>query len=187
MNVLQFESIDEIYAVNNRVRERLLGMIADITEADESLPTENGEWTVAKMIEHLAVVENSMIRICAKLLSKAKEKGLSAKGEVAVSPHFISAAAKVNEEGTKLQAPDIVQPKGGQPVSESIAAFTENRKQLESIRSLFDEADASAFTFPHPAFGDLNAFDWLVLIGGHEARHTTQIKKILAKKDAAKA
>ena len=34
--------------------------------------------------------------------------------------------------------------------------------------------------FPHPFFGELSATEWLVLLGGHEARHTAQIERILS-------
>ena len=184
---MKFESIDEIYEVNASVREQLLGVIGGIREEDEALPTENGKWTVAKVVEHLAKVDNSMMRICAKLLSKARDQGLEADPVVKISPHFIEAFEKLNDEETKLTAPEIVQPEGGNSVRESIEILNYNREKLTAMRGIFDECDGTAFTFPHPAFGNLTALDWLALIGGHESRHLVQIEKILARKDAAKA
>ena len=184
---MKFDSVEEIFAANDRVRESLIGLLAGISADDEELPSENGEWTVSKVVEHLAKVENSMMRICAKLLSKAKDKGLRADGTVRISKHFTQAVAKVKADGTKLNAPEVVQPKGGCPVSESIMLMNATREELKELRPMFEEFDGSAFSFPHPAFGDLTALDWLVLIGGHEARHLAQIERILAKRDAANA
>jgi hypothetical protein len=41
--------------------------------------------------------------------------------------------------------------------------------------------DGDTHKFPHPYFGPLSAVEWLVLLGGHEARHLQQIKNIAGK------
>ncbi|MDH3494181.1 MAG: DinB family protein, partial [Acidobacteriota bacterium] len=85
---MKFESIDEIYVANSNVRKKLLDLIAGLSAEDGDLPTENGKWTVSKIVEHLSKVEDSMMRICRKLLTKAKEKGLAADRSVKISEHF---------------------------------------------------------------------------------------------------
>ncbi|NNE65356.1 MAG: hypothetical protein HKN33_02220 [Pyrinomonadaceae bacterium] len=55
------------------------------------------------------------------------------------------------------------------------------------MKPLFEETNGTVLSFPHPAFGKLTAIDWLVLIGGHENRHTSQIERILSARNAAKA
>ncbi|NNE66796.1 MAG: DinB family protein, partial [Pyrinomonadaceae bacterium] len=107
-----FETIDDIYAENERARKRLLEVIGSMSDDDHELPTENGKWTVSMVVEHLADVEKSMSAICAKLLSAAAEKGIEHDGKVVVSPHFIEATVNLKKEGTKLEAPEVVQPKG---------------------------------------------------------------------------
>ena len=184
---MKFESIDEIYVANSNVRKKLLDLIAGLSAEDGDLPTENGKWTVSKIVEHLSKVEDSMMRICRKLLTKAKEKGLAADRSVKISEHFIDSLRGVVSEGTRLEAPAIVQPEGGQSFAESVVMLESTRKELERMRGMFDEWDSTAFSFPHPAFGALTALDWLVLIGGHESRHVAQIERILARKNAAKA
>jgi hypothetical protein len=57
----------------------------------------------------------------------------------------------------------------------------ENRTRLAELRPLFDSVDCSGHTFPHPAFGDLTAHDWLALLGGHETRHIAQIGRVSGK------
>lgn len=184
---MKFETIEDIYNANDAIRQRLLDLLEAITREDETLPTENGKWTLAKVAEHLSKVDLGMTRIAARLLSNAKEKGLESKERIEISDHFIKAAAKVREEGTKLVAPEIVEPEGGQSVAETIAVLNANRDQLQRLKPMFEQFDGTAFTFPHPAFGGLTAIDWLVLIGGHETRHTDQIERILSRRDAAKA
>lgn len=184
---MNYKNIEEIYEANDGVRQRLLALLEGLVPEDEKLLTEKGDWDLAMVVEHLASVENSMIKISARLLDKANDKGLKNDGVLKISPHFIQAVSELRESKALLEAPEIVQPKGGRPVSESIRALDANRKELLELRTSFDENDPTAFTFPHPAFGELSATDWLVLIGGHESRHMAQIERILSRKNAAKA
>jgi hypothetical protein len=43
------------------------------------------------------------------------------------------------------------------------------------------EASSGEATFPHPYFGEMTAVEWLILAGGHEKRHTDQIRRLLDK------
>jgi hypothetical protein len=35
-----------------------------------------------------------------------------------------------------------------------------------------------AHAAPHPAFGPLDAHQWILLVAGHSARHTLQIEEV---------
>lgn len=184
---MKFNNIEDIFDANDQIRGRLLEILHGLTPEDEKLLTEKGDWDLAMVVEHLAAVEQSMTMIAAKLLAKAEDKGLKNDGVLKISTHFTEAVRQLRESGGRFDAPEIVQPKGGRPVAESIVSLNNNREDLRNLRNSFEVSDPTAFTFPHPAFGDLTATDWLVLIGGHEARHTEQIQRILARKNAAKA
>ena len=54
----------------------------------------------------------------------------------------------------------------------------ESRAALEQLRPRFASADYSRL-MPHPAFGPLNAAQWLAFVGMHEERHLRQIKRLL--------
>jgi hypothetical protein len=41
--------------------------------------------------------------------------------------------------------------------------------------------------FPHPMFGDLNCYQWLLLIGAHGERHRAQAEEVLASPDFPRA
>ena len=177
---MKFETIEDIYVANNAIRENLLKTISDLSSEQEKLPSENGKWTLGAIVEHVAKVEDSMIRIINKLLSKAESDGKTSDGTAKISPTFIEGARKAGEENTKFVAPESVSPKGGIAIGETIQILKTNRENLENLKSRLEKFDGSTETFPHPSFGELTAQDWLVLIGGHEARHTAQIKRILS-------
>lgn len=182
---MEFETLEDIYEMNDASRKRLLEIVSDLSAEDSALPTANGKWTLAKVVEHLTTVEYGMMQIAGRLLSKSEKDGLMSEGDVTLSPTFIEGLEKVIAENTKLEAPDVVQPEGGQSIADSISKLNSNRAELAAMKKLFARYDGRASTFPHPAFGPMTAIDWLALIGLHEMRHTKQIEEILSKKNAA--
>jgi hypothetical protein len=62
---------------------------------------------------------------------------------------------------------------------EAIRQLKQSRDQsIAQIRGAGD--DLRSYFSTHPAFGDLDAFQWMVLRAGHTERHTAQIKAIQA-------
>lgn len=177
---MQFKTIADIYAANDKIRERLIATISNLTEEQENLPSENGRWTLGAVVEHLTKVEESMMRICQKLLSKSEAEGKTSDGTANLSESFIESTGKAIAENLKFEAPEFVHPEGGKPIAGSLQLMEQTRAKLNDMRPMFETIEGTSHTFPHPAFGNMNAHDWLVLIGGHETRHTAQIKRILA-------
>lgn len=178
---MNYQTIAEIYEANDKIRENLMTIIANLSNEKAAALPDGEKWTLAELIEHIAIVEDGMTSICAKLLKQAEADGAKSDGAAKISADFLSkAAASVDQ---KLEAPERVRPTGTKTVAESLAKMDENRETLKQMRPLFEAFDGAAHKFPHPAFGDLTAHEWLALIGGHELRHTRQIKKLLEKLD----
>ncbi len=174
------KTIAEIYAANDKVREQLKNTVSELTNEQTSFLPEGEKWTIAHLIEHIATVENGMAKISAKLLRQAQAVGKQADGMAKLSENFARKAAEARDQ--KLEAPEIVRPTGNQTIAESLAKMEENRRMLAELRPLFESVECSDFTFPHPAFGELTAHEWLTLVGGHEARHLRQLENMMAKK-----
>ncbi len=176
---MEYQSIAQIYAGNDTIREKLKTTLEVLTlEQVTSLP-EGEKWTISQIVEHLAMVEEGMSKICAKLLSKAQREDKKSRGIVELSQNFIEKGAEVAT--VKLEAPDWVVPKAGQGIVQSMSRMDENRKRLNDMRPLFEAYDGNTYKYPHPFFGDISAVEWLTLVGGHEARHLRQIRNLLEK------
>lgn len=174
---MNYQNISEIYAANDQIREKLKAIVGILTDEQKNLLTEKGDWTVENIVEHIAIVQEGMMKICAKMLNEAKAKGASANGEAKISGEFLQKAAA--GQTLKFEAPDRVRPSGKQTIAESFVKLDETKAKLEELRPLFESVECSDFKFPHPFFGDLTAHDWLALVGGHELRHIKQIEGIL--------
>lgn len=176
---MNYQTIAEIYDANDKIRDNLKQVLGDVT-AEQAGNFPNGEkWSIANIVEHLSMVDYGMMRISAKLLNAAKEKGETSNGEAHISSDFLQKIAGARD--MKVEAPETVVPSGDRSIEESLSKMDENRKGLNELRPLFEKVGCDGFTFPHPAFGQLNSNEWLALLGGHEARHTAQIERLLKK------
>ncbi len=176
---MNHQTINNIYESNDKIREKLFALVASLSDERMTVLPEGEKWTIANFVEHIAIVEEGMTKISAKLLVQAQTQGKTSDGKANFSENFTSKASEMRNK--KFEAPERVRPTGKLSIAESLAKMKENRRKLEELLPLFETVDASEFKFPHPALGELSAHDWLALIGGHEARHLAQIKKILEK------
>jgi DinB superfamily len=176
---MNYQSIEDIYTANDKIRENLKQVLSNVSDEQAGVLPEGETWSIANIAEHLSMVDFGMMRICAKLLNGAKDAGLSSNGEINVRSDIQEKFAGAKD--IKVDAPETVQPRANQTIAESLAKMDESRRSLNELRTLFESVGCEGFTFPHPAFGDLNSNEWLVLLGGHEARHTAQIQRLLDK------
>ena len=173
---MKFETIADIYDGNAKVRQRLKDLLASLTKEQTNATPEGEKWNVAEVVEHIATVDESTLKICAKLLKKAEAAGQTANA-VKISDGFISKSREI--AGIKVEAPDFVKPTGDRSIEESIAKLDENAERAAELRAKFETVDGTSFTFPHPFFGQITAQEWFALKGGHELRHLKQIERLL--------
>ena len=176
---MKYESIEDIYAGNAKVRGRLKALIEAIPPEKTSVLPEGEKWTIAQILEHVAMVDEGTVKICAKLLKKAEEAGQTSGGQVVISDDFLQKGAEIAT--MKVEAPSFVQPTAGKSIAESLTKLDETAERLNDMRSLFEAVSGTGFKFPHPFFGEITAQEWLALKGGHEMRHLKQIGRVLEK------
>ncbi len=170
------QTIAEIYETNDKIRQKTKTLAGQLTDEQTDFLPEGEKWTVAHIFEHIARVEEGLSKISYKLISKAQADGKKSDGTAKITKDFRKEA-----EGKKFEAPETVRPQGNMTIAESLAKMDENRRRINEMRPIFETVECGDYTFPHPAMGELNANEWLALIGGHEARHLAQIGKILEK------
>jgi len=179
MKLMNNQTINDIYENNDKIREKTKQLVADLTDEQTAFLPENEKWTIAHIIEHIAIVQDGMTKISAKLLTQAQAAGRTADGMARLSDNFVQKAAEAKT--LKFEAPDRIHPTGNQTIEESLKKMDETREKLEDLRPLFESIECSDFKFPHPFMGELTAHEWLTLVGGHEARHLRQIENIIEK------
>lgn len=175
------QTIGDVYANNDAIREKTKQLAASLSDEQRTNLPDGEKWTIADIIEHIAIVQDGMTKISAKLLNQAKTAGGTSDGAVRLSENFLAKAAEA--QNLKFEAPERIHPTGRQTIEESLGKMEESRRALEDLRPLFESVECADFKFPHPFMGDLTAHEWLALIGGHEARHLRQIENRLGTTD----
>lgn len=175
------QTISDIYTTNDEIHEKTKQLVAELSDEQTAFLPDGEKWTIAHIIEHIAIVQDGMMRISAKLLNEAKAAGKYSDGAARLSENFKQKASEARQ--LKFEAPERIHPTGGKTIAESLKKMEETRGKLEELRPLFESVESADFTFPHPFMGDLTATEWLALIGGHEARHLRQIEKIYKGED----
>lgn len=175
---MEYKTVEDIYAANASIREKFKGSVAALTEEQlNAHPPGINEWSVAQIVEHVAIVNGGALRICSKLLGKAEAAGKTNDGSVFISPEFVEAASSA--VGQKLEAPEMVLPTNNLPIADSLAKLDELQGHYDQLKEKFETVDGVDAKFPHPYFGDLSAQEWLLLSGAHEIRHLKQIRRVL--------
>jgi len=87
---------------------------------------------------------------------------------------------RIPDRSHKAQAPEFLKPTSRWATqAELIRAFEESRTAtVDYVRTTND--DLRDHFGPHPIFGPLDAYQWILLISAHSERHTKQIEEVKA-------
>jgi hypothetical protein len=160
-------------------REEFLATVDGLSDAQLNFKPAADQWSIKEIFHHIWIVEGMTGKLMANLLKQAAENHLPADANPEESV-LNSLDAHAEKLASKFQAPERVVPIDALPLAESIVKMGETRaKILEPLDELC-KYDVSSLLFPHPALGPINPYQWLMVMGGHEARHRNQINRIKA-------
>jgi hypothetical protein len=156
-------------------REKLLGLVDGLTTDQWAFRPAEGRWSINECLEHVTNVENRVLGI---VTTKLAEGALAAaKPEVRGKDEAVMTA--VLDRTTRRQAPEPVQPSGKWADSQLLDEFGKARQRTIDFTATTD-ADLRGYFNPHPAFGELDCYQWVVLLSLHGLRHALQIEEIKA-------
>ena len=153
-----------------------IASVKGITPAQWNYKPAPEVWSIAECAEHIALSED--------LLRDMVEKKILAG---AASPERIAerkaaddkVLKMITDRSFKAKAPEPLKPTGKFPTPEvAVQKFQESRKKTIALAKSNDELREHAG--PHPAFKELDAYQWLLYLSGHTMRHTAQIQEVKA-------
>lgn len=164
-------------------RETLLQSISGLSDAQLNYKTEGDAWSICDIVHHVALTDEANAKLMSNLLKRAHAENLGPDptpegSEINSADDVFASMAE-----PKFQAPKFVAPETHLPVEDSLTRLEASRARMLEALDQLASFDLSQLTYPHPFAGPLNAHQWILLAGGHEHRHTAQIKRMKARPD----
>lgn len=161
----------------NETRKNFLAEIKGLSEAQWKFKSAPDRWSVAEVAEHIAISEETLMGMVTERIMKSPavpEKKEAAKGKDDLL------RKQVTDRSTKVQAPEMLKPASRWATESDLTkAFNASRDKTVNYVQTSQEDLRSHFG-PHPLLKDLDAYQWIILISAHSARHTDQIKEVKA-------
>ena len=151
-----------------QAQDGLISTVSGLSEAQSNFKPAAAVWSVAGIVEHLAIVEDLVVTRLDQLATSAN---------VPEEPRFQGSDAvlieRVRDRSQKFKTLERGQPTGN-PLTDSLERLNTSRKRVMAfVQSA--PADFRQHAMPHPVFGPLDGHQWLLALAGHCVRHTEQI------------
>jgi hypothetical protein len=155
-------------------RARLALAVERVPPSLRSMRAEPERWSVAEILEHLAIVEQRAITIVNELAAAAPPSS-DAPG---ASGPFAFDRSVLRDRTRRVSAPAPIQPTGRLDAAQAWSMLEHSRTALIAAIRAAEGRDLAAVTRTHPRLGPLTGHEWIAALGGHEERHAAQIEEL---------
>jgi len=155
---------------------RLLDLVAGLTQQQWSFRETPERWSIAENNEHVIVLENFITQTIAMVL----EGPAQPEKKLLVSEKESLVLGVANSRSVKIKAREAARPVGRWAYPAELISELRKTRARTIAFAAETQADLRDHFFPHVAFGDLDCYQWLVVLGQHGFRHALQIEEIKA-------
>lgn len=155
-------------------RSGVVDAVKGLSEAQWKFKPAPGRWSVAEVVEHLALIEDILTQSILGNIERAPAPSTDR------DPKQVDATvlAKVLDRTTKFQAPPAATPTGRWAPADALQHFLDGR--MRTVALLQSTPDLRQHAIDHPVFGPLDGYEWVLAVAAHSARHTKQILEVKA-------
>ena len=155
-------------------RERLLRMARGLSCEQWHYRAAPGRWTVAECVEHIATVEGRILGAIQRSLQAEPDDSKLSGWKGKEQEMLADVAGRV----TRFPAPEVVLPTGRWPEERLLEEFEGARERTREFAAS-TEADLRRHFFKHPVFGELDLYQWMMLLAAHCDRHREQSEEVM--------
>lgn len=160
--------LDQLLASLNAGRGELLAAVEGLTDEQGAIKPAGG-WSALENVEHVATVEMLLLRRLSSQ-SVAVPQELSRDREAALY-------SRLATRNHKVDAPDLAHPKGRYAtLGEAVVAFLDARERTVKWLEKCD-FDLRRRSVEHPVVGQASAYEFVLIMAAHPARHARQIQE----------
>lgn len=177
---MNYTSVAQIFETIDETRQRLYSTVEGLTKEQQIARHSPDTWSVTEIVEHLTILEDRLVRMMNVMLTKAESASIPSTVAPVKMETFSLDLFTEDARDRKYVAPEAVRPGGSDQLSDLLVKIRRSREDLHALRARIEAVDLSTTTYPHPAFGPLNLYQWLAFIGIHEERHLRQLESVLS-------
>lgn len=169
------KKLQELWEGMEAHRRITLGMVSGLSDA-AFCHREEGEWSIAEILEHLVLAETGTSKVIRKVLKENAGKLPAYPDDDTVL--VVRETGRTREPMT--EAPEAARPGGALGKEEILRLAAQAREATRTSLEMLSGADPRSAVFPHPFFGSMNLYEWPHrIIRDHERQHHPQIERIL--------
>lgn len=157
-------------------RERLVLEVEGLTSEQSSFRPADDRWSIADCIEHITVVEGSVLGKIQEVLQAPPEP--ERRDEVRGKDKIVLEQGPARDH--RVKGPARLMPQGRWPDFEELVRQFEATRERSVRFSAVTQADLRNHFFPHPMLGLLDCYQWLLLVSAHCERHVRQMEEVKA-------
>jgi uncharacterized damage-inducible protein DinB len=168
---------DRDFAVQylQETRQKFLSSLDGLSEAQWNFKAGPDRWSIAETAEHITISESTILQLIRDKIMNAPPAPAGA--ERTPDRKVIDI---ITDRSQKAQAPEFLQPKRQDATPDALAKdFNAAREKTIAFVNQPD-VDLRGHSAPHPVIKNLDAYQWVLLLAAHSARHTAQIEEVKA-------
>jgi len=175
-------ALSDVLARLERSRAALRDAIARVPPHLRDQPPASERWSVAGVLEHLALVDERSIGTLGSKIAEARSTLPPEEGDPALLPPNLE--AMLTDRTERRQAPAPLHPSGLR-CDEAWARAEASRAAFVDLITAADGLALSRVIHEHQRFGALNVYQWAGFLAAHESRHAQQLLEIASQLDPA--
>jgi uncharacterized damage-inducible protein DinB len=156
----------------DETRDNLLRATKGLSLTQLQYKSAPDRWSVAECLEHITLVENLVLGSISNALQQAAGSPKPDMGDDAL-------VRSVTDRSFRATAPERLVPTGRTAHGQLLAEFEAARKRTAHFLASTD-APLRQYAFPHPRFGQVDCYQWVLLVAGHGDRHRQQVEEVIA-------
>lgn len=164
-------ALSELHAT----RKMFLDAVANLSEAQWRWKPAPDRWSIAECAEHVVLTETELFqKVVAEILKTPAHPERATEEQRAKDQQILKRMA---DRSSKAQAPESLRPSGKYwSPEELVEVFKKTRDR--TISFVRDTQEDLHSHFAPMGSEELDAYQWILVIAGHTARHVEQIREI---------
>lgn len=158
-------------------RAKFLASIDGVSDAQWKFKPAPDRWSIAEVAEHIAVSEGTILQLVTDQIMKSP-KTPADPGR----PTDATIIEVITDRSAKAQAPEMLKPTSRWATRPALTKDFEaaRTRTIDYVKTTHDDLRGHAAPHPHPALKTIDAYQWVLLLAAHSARHTAQIEEVKA-------